>query len=235
MSRSRSRILVFCLLCSISLPRNDGAAGDPATKANPRSGWRFAFNDFMIAAWSPPNATEAEYALYRDAGFNVVMSPRYAFPKESLDLAERHGLQVMVDTYTPNDKPWGGKADAYTPHPSHHPATLTELKWLHESVGKHRALAGYLLGDDIGGLPKELIETTNFLREVAPHLFPWVCQCTYAWESLAKNGNPIADPQIYPTLYQAKMPPVFQRDEYCRVLDRLRRACRKHRLVSWPM
>lgn len=210
-------------------------SASPEKLSGPRWGWKFAFKDFVLAAWSPPNAAEAEYALYKDAGFNLVMTPRYAFPRESLDLAHKHGLKVMVDTYTPNDKPWGGQADRYTPHPSHHPATLAELKWLHERIGTHPALAGYLLGDDIGVLPQELIDTTNFLRENAPHLYPWICQCNFSPESLARVGNPLADPQIYPTLYHRNMPAALQRDEFCRDLNRLRQSCRKYHLVSWPM
>ena len=226
------RALAALLLAALLLPNRPAGAVE---QSDPGRGWRFAFQEFVIAAWSPPGATEAEYALYKDAGFNLVMSPRYAFPQQSLDLAAKHGLKVMVDTYAPNDHPWGGKADAYTAHPSHHPATLSELRWLHERVGKHPALAGYLLGDDIGVVPQELVETTEFLRRDAPHLFPWICQCTHAWESLARIGNPLADPQIYPTLYQKHLPATYQRDEYCKALDRLRQTCRRLHLVSWPM
>ena len=77
----------------------------------------------MIAAWSPPSATDAEYEVYREGGFNLVMSPRYSMPGECLDIAARHGLKVMVDTYARNGEPWGGTAAEYTAHPTHHPST----------------------------------------------------------------------------------------------------------------
>ena len=206
-----------------------------ADAPDPQAGWHFAFRDFVIAAWAPPPATEGDYALVKQAHFNLVMSPRYPLPDAALDLAQKHGLKVMVDTYTPNDKPWGGTASAYTPHPSHHPATLPELKWLHERYGQHPALAGYLLGDDYGKLPPELLETVNFLRQNAPHLFPWICQNDFRPESLVQAGQPLADPQLYPTLYQAQAPVEAQCALLCDALDRLRRACNQFHLISWPM
>ncbi|MDP2896760.1 MAG: hypothetical protein Q8Q12_09405 [bacterium] len=202
---------------------------------SPRAGWNFAFKHFVIAAWNPPAATEAEYRVYRDAGFNIVMSPRYALPDNALDLAQEHGLKVLIDTYTPNDKPWGGTAGKYTPHPDHHPATLPELVWLHERYGKHAALAGYLLGDDYGNLPQELVETTQYLRKNAPRLFPWVCQNVMSPKSLAQSGNPIMNPQIYPTLYQKNRPVDEQARLYCEGLNRLRESCKRYNLIMWPM
>jgi hypothetical protein len=218
-------ILMACRTCPVSA----------ADAKSPRDGWDFAFRDFVIGAWNPPGDNDAEYKLYREAGFNLVMSCRYVLPDKALDLAQKYGLRVMVDTYTPHDKPWGGTAGKYTPHPSHHPATLPELKWLHERYGQHQALAGYLLGDDYGALPPELVETTAFLRDNAPRLFPWVCQNVMSAESLAKAGNPIQDPQIYPTLYQKDWPAEEQAVEFCRQLEHLRQGCRKQDLIPWPM
>ena len=210
----------------------------PASAADaksPREGWDFAFKDFVIAAWNPPADNDAEYKVYRETGFNLVMSPRYVMPDKALELAQKHGLRVMIDTYTPHDKPWGGTASKYTPHPNHHPATLPELRWLHERYGKHPALAGYLLGDDYGAIPPELVETTAFLHDNAPRLFPWICQNVMSADSLAKAGNPIQDPQIYPTLYQKDWPAEEQAAEYCRQLEHLRQGCRKQDLIPWPM
>jgi len=215
--------------CLVGSAAESGPAGAPGT------GWDFRFRDFMLAAWDPPAATEAEYQVYREAGFNVVMSPRYALPGQALDLARAHGLRLMVDTYTPNDQPWGGQAGAYTPHPSHHPATLPELRWLHGRFGQHPALAGYLLGDDYGALPAELVETTRFLRENAPHLVPWVCQNVMSAASLAEAGNPVQNPQIYPTLYEAEWPVEEQCYRYCTQLRALRDGCLRHGLTPWPM
>lgn len=208
-------------------------AGAPAAEVP--AGWDFRFRDFLLAAWNPPAATDAEYQVYREAGFNVVMSPRYALPDEALDLAQRHGLMLLVDTYTPHDKPWGGQAGPYTPHPSHHPATVPELRWLHERCGGHPALAGYLLGDDYGALPDELVDTTRFLRTTAPHLIPWICQNVMSAASLAAAGNPVQNPQIYPTLYEADWPVAEQCYRYGTQLRLLRDGCRTHGLVPWPM
>ena len=202
---------------------------------DPQKGWDFAFKDFVIAAWNPPAATDAEYEIYRQAGFNIVMSPRYALPDEALELAQKYSLKLLVDTYTPNEKPWGGTASEYRPHPLHHPATLPELKWLHQRYGDHPALAGYLLGDDYGGLPQELIDTTKFMRENAPYLIPWICQNVMSAESLAKAGNPIMDPQIYPTLYQKDLQVEKQCQLYCDALQKLRMDCLEHNLTPWPM
>lgn len=226
-----SERLYALVLLTVLLPA--GVLG--ADGASPASGWRFAFRDFVIAAWNPPADTEAEYRAYREAGFNLVMSPRYSLPDHALDLAQRHGLRVMIDTYTPNDKPWGGTASAYTPHPTHHPATLPELQWLHARYGTHPALAGYLLGDDYGALPPELVATTRFLHDNAPHLFPWVCQNVMSADSLAGAGNPIQDPQLYPTLYQKGWPAGAQAAELCRLLQTLRRGCLRRGLTPWPM
>lgn len=211
------------------------AAVDSQELTNPHDGWDFAFKDFIIAAWNPPGVTDAEYKIYKQTGFNVIMGPRHTLPGEALDLAQKHGLKLLVDTYTPNDKPWGGTAAEYRPHPDHHPATLPELKWLHEKYGDHPALAGYLLGDDYGGLPQELIDTTDFLRENAPHLLPWVCQNVMNAESLAKAGNPFMDPQIYPTLYQKDLPVDKQCQLYCNAVQKLRVDCLKYNLIPWPM
>ena len=227
-------LAALALLAEATIVAQAGPAPG-AEASDPRADWDFAFTDFVIAAWSPPPATDADYRLVKDAHFNLVMSPRYELPDESLRLAEKHGLKVMIDTYTPNDKPWGGTASEYRPHPTHHPATLPELSWLHERYGRHPALAGYLLGDDYGALPPELVETTDFLRENAPHLFPWICQNSFQPKNLADNGNPIADPQLYPTLYQRNLPRDQQCALLCDLLDRLRKASNRLNMIPWPM
>ncbi|HIJ72557.1 MAG TPA: hypothetical protein HPP83_00510 [Candidatus Hydrogenedentes bacterium] len=201
---------------------------------DPHEGWNFKFKDFVIAAWSPPATTDAEYRLYKDAGFNVVMTPRNQFPDEALALAEKYGLAVMIDTYTPHGRPWGGVEGDYFPHPAHHPATFPELKWLVERYGDHPALAGILLGDDIGPLPPQLVKNTRWMREHAPHLIPWVCQCIYSPESLAEHGNPIYNPQFYPTLFAADLPAWEQAELYCSLLDSLRESAGQHNLTPWP-
>ncbi len=202
---------------------------------NPRAGWSFDFQDFVISAWSPPAPTDAEYAVYRRAGFNLVMSPRYEGLSDALMAAGRHELWVILDTYTPNDRPWGGNAASYTPHPSHHPATLPELKWLHRLYGEDPALAGYLLGDDQGALPPEMIEVTEWMHTHTPHLIPWICQNDMSPASLARNRNPFFNPQIYPTLYNANASAIDQCRALCADYERLKTGSQLYKLVMWPM
>ena len=139
-----------------------GAAGATDAK-NPRAGWNFKFKGFLIGAWWGPGASDAEVKIYMEAGFNVVMVGRYmqldgygdaAKGLKELDLAHKHGLGVMFDTYTKNDRPWGGKSGQVDGHPTHHAASLIELKWLHKTVGKHPALVGFMIGDDKSALEK---------------------------------------------------------------------------------
>jgi len=205
------------------------------TFRSPREGWDFGFKDFVIASWWGPANVDAQYEYYKKAGFNLVMYGRYA-PEDSLipalDLAEKHGLKVMFDTYTRNRTPWGGLPSGYRDDDFHHHATAPELRWLHEKVGGHPALAGYLLGDDQSGLPPDIVENTHFLREKAPHLFPWVCQNYMAPQSLAYHGNPLLNPQIYPTLYQQDLSGPDQMRSFCDSLQALRNGCEKYGLVS---
>ena len=235
MGGNRAYGVRFGAIAAALLVAGAARAGESGGARPATDGWRFAFRDFVIAAWSPPADNDAEYRVYREAGFNIVMGPRHRLPDGALALAQKHGLKVMVDTYAPNDKPWGGTAGPYTPHPSHHPATLPELKWLHQRYGRHPALAGYLLGDDIGVVPPELVQTTRFLRDHAPHLFPWVCQNSHSVGSLAACGNPIGNLQIYPTLYDVDVPVWLQTYRVCRQLDACRQDYRRHGMLMWPM
>ncbi|MBM3495137.1 MAG: hypothetical protein FJX72_12580 [Armatimonadetes bacterium] len=208
-----------------------------------RDRWRFKFNRFLIGAWWGPDATDAEMKSYREAGFNVVMAGRYmqmdsygnpAHAVRELDLAAKHGMGVMFDTYTKNDRPWGGKADPYEPHPNHHPATLTELKWLYERIGRHRALVGFMIGDDQGSVVARSKACTDFLFERRPHLMPWLC----GWidpTNLSANNNPIANPQIYPTLYEWALPAEDLAQRYCAAYASYSRRCRENGVVFWPM
>ncbi|MCP4639266.1 MAG: hypothetical protein GY851_02465, partial [bacterium] len=54
-------------------------------------------------------------------------------------------------------------------------------------------------------------------------------------ESLAGHGNPIANPQIYPTLYQRDRPASDQARLFCRALNLLRDATLEHNVIPWPM
>lgn len=204
--------------------------------------WDFALKDFIVGAWLGPDGTDAEVRVYAEAGFNVVMLGRYMSHgsyasvdsiQSELDLAQRHRLWAMVDTYTQNDKPWGGVAPA-GPMPGHHNASLAELEWLHARVGQHPALAGYMLGDDQGQMAGTLAETTAYLRETAPHLIPWVCGWVRA-DDLASNGNPFANWQIYPTLYSTNEPAEVQCRMYCDTFDSLRASCEATGVTPWPM
>lgn len=220
------------------------AASAPASEApRPRDLWRFKLDDFVIGAWWGPDATDAELALYRAAGFNVVMSGRYMQLetyadvercRAELDLAGRHGLGVMIDTYTKNDRPWGNQPGPFDEHPLHHPANLAELTWLHERVGRHPALVGYMIGDDQGSISPRSAACGEFLRQNAPHLMPWLC----GWISpahLAAHQNPIVNPQIYPTLYNWELPADELAQRYAAAFAAFSRPCRDLGLLFWPM
>lgn len=217
------------------------AAGQPDKPVRDR--WHFKFRNFVIGAWWGPDATEAEMKSYRDAGFNVVMAGRYMQLNSygsaeravsELDLAAKYGLGVMFDTYTMNDRPWGGKADPHDEKSSHHPATLTELKWLYDRIGKHPALVGFMIGDDQGAVGLRSKACTQFLFEHKPQLMPWLC----GWidpKNLATNNNPIADPQIYPTLYEWGLPTEDLAQRYCAAYASYSRCCRENGIIFWPM
>ena len=129
-------------------PQEGGAAVASPMKRLRGGCWNFRYRAFPIGAFNGPAATDAEYRVYKDCGFNVVITPRYShyggYDKvaEALDLAHKHGLAAVLETYTHHTRPWGGKAGKWYRHRSHHPATLPELKWIHERYGKHPALIG---------------------------------------------------------------------------------------------
>lgn len=206
--------------------------------------WDFKFKDFVIGAWWGPSATEAEMKVYKEAGFNVVMSGRYMQLDSygdadkglrELDLARKYGLGVMFDTYTKNDRPWGGKAGPTDQHSVHHPASLIELQWLYDRIGRHPALAGFMIGDDQGSVSDRAAACTDFLyRQSRPQLMPWLCGWI-APQNLAQHNNPIADPQIYPTLYQWSLPAPELARQYAATYARFSRQCREQGVLFWPM
>ncbi len=211
----------------------------------PMQAWQFRYRGFIIGAWWGPSASDAELRLYKEAGFNVVMAGRYmqlddyADPDKGireLDLARKHRLWVMFDTYTKNDRPWGGKrSEEPYEHPSHHPASLAELQWLYERIGKHPALLGFMIGDDQGEVTPRSAQCTRFLFEQPkPHLIPWLC----GWippENLARHNNPIANPQIYPTLYEWQLSAEQLALRTVNAYAAYWRQCRQHGIIFWPM
>ena len=168
--------------------------------------------------------------------------------KTHLNLLDKHKVAALIDVYYlnyPTSGQWWndehkGKPrlfDRYGSEPnlSVGQSTDTSIKWLQEIIGDHPALAGYLLGDDKGELPPDIVEATHFLRKQAPHLLPWVCQNVMKAQSLAEAGNPIMDPQMYPTLYQKDKSASEQARLYCQLLQRLRQDCLTYDLIMWPM
>ncbi len=168
--------------------------------------------------------------------------------KGHLDLLEKHEVAALIDVYYlnyPTTGQWWNPAHEDEPslydrygseaNLSAGKSTDTSIKWLQEIFGDHPALAGYLLGDDKGELPADIVAATHFLRETAPHLLPWVCQNVMNAQSLAQAGNPIMDPQMYPTLYQKNQPATEQARLYCEQLQQLRQDCLKYDLIMWPM
>ena len=230
------------------------AAGRAATvRRGAMEGWDFRFKGFVIGAWWGPGATDAEVAAYKAAGFNAVMIGRYMVVDETgtpayderfggaeviaeqLDLARRHGLWAMIDTYTPNEQPWGGVKGIVDGHPHHHAASLVELKWLCARFADHPALLGILLGDDKSALNDRMRAGTRFLRENHPGVMPWICQNVPNPPSLAAHGNPIFNPQIYPTLYRRGDTAGQNALSYCASYAMMRQACGKYGLLMWPM
>ncbi|MDR3688072.1 MAG: hypothetical protein P4L46_01745 [Fimbriimonas sp.] len=227
-------------LCLLAL------AGQPIVHApSARDEWSFKFRKFVIGAWWGPNATDAEMKLYKRAGFNVVMGGRYMQLDDygdpdkgvrELQLAEKYGLGLLFDTYTKNDHPWGGlKGSGYDSHSVHHAASLAELKWLYNRIGKSRALIGFMIGDDQGTVSPRTAECTAFLHSLPkPHLFPWLC----GWippDDLARHSNPICDPQIYPTLYSWGQSAERSAADYAGSYWSTSRQCQKNGVMFWPM
>lgn len=216
----------------------------PSAHNRPRANWDFKFKDFVIGAWWGPGATDAEMKLYKEAGFNVVMSGRYmqldAYGDadkglQELDLAHKYGLGVLFDTYTKNDRPWGGKAGPVEPHPNHHPASLPELQWLYARLHRHPALIGFMIGDDQGEVSSRAADCTQFLyAQPRPHLMPWLCGWI-APQNLAAHNNPIEDPQIYPTLYAWDLPADALAQQYAAAYAGTSRQCRDLGVIFWPM
>ncbi len=229
------------------------AGGIALAGSNPMQGWNFRFKGFVIGAWWGPGETDAEMAVYKEAGFNVAMIGRYmavdahGLPrydgrfgkadmlKKQLDLCRRHGVWAMVDTYTPNDRPWGGRMGKIDGHPRHHAASLVELKWLCDRLAPHPALLGFLLGDDKSRLNARMIGCTRYLQAQHPDLMPWICQNRADPRSLAQNGNPIFNLQIYPTLYRRRDSAARNALAYCSAFAAMRRAGRRYGLLMWPM
>ena len=236
-------VVVGAVCCSLSAETRPAVEKSPSNPMSRLRGekWNFKFKKFPIGAFNGPNATDAEYQVYKECGFNVVITPRYLHyggydkVEEALDLAGKHGLAAVVETYTHHTRPWGGKAGKWYRHRSHHPATLPELQWIHKRYGKHPAVIGYMLADDVGNLPAQVVETTKWLRDNEPRLWPWVCQLTLRTGSLARAGNPLVIPQLYATLYKSHYPPTNRMQYYCRQIDTLRRSCLGQGLLPQPM
>lgn len=213
-----------------------------AAEKRPRDHWDFRFKDFVIGAWWGPGSTEPEVKLYQEAGFNVIMVGRYMQLDNygdadkglrELDLAQKYGLGAMFDTYTKNDRPWGGHRPADAT-PMHHAASLIELQWLFGKVGQHPALVGFMIGDDQASVMGRSDDCIKFLHAQGAHLIPWLC----GWISspnLAEHNNPIANPQIYPTLDQWGQPAEELARQYAATYAKYSRQCRDLGLVFWPM
>ena len=76
------------------------AGADPEEAVrSPQEGWDFRLKDFVIAAWVPPAVSDAEFQLYQECGFNLVMSNRYVLPDEALD-----GIQMLSGSSTEGRK-----------------------------------------------------------------------------------------------------------------------------------
>jgi hypothetical protein len=223
---------------------------------NPQLGWNLKFPSFVIGAWWGPQTNDVQMQQYKEAGFNVAMIGRYMVtPPEKysdqfgtaellqshLDACQKHGLGAMMDTYTSNDRPWGGQKLPGDGQKGHHACSFEELQWLCQKLGAHPALRGILIEDDFmqnhrPGSTERSKASTQFLRENYPHLLPWLCTAA-PWNRgvtkyLAAVGNPVYNPQIYPFAGGADTKVILA---YCKDLEAMRQDCKKYNLIMWPM
>lgn len=244
-----SRVLCVISL-TIGLLGSMTPRGRAQSDAGPLAGWDFRFKGFVIGAWWGPEAVDAEMDAYKQAGYNVVMIGRYmtrpdsnynerfgtaALIREQLDFCKRHKIWAMIDTYTPNDRPWGGVMGQVDGHSKHHACSFEELQWICKHFADHPAVLGILLGDDKSQLNQRMSRGTKFLRENHPGIMPWICQNSPNPASLAEHGNPIFNPQIYPTLYQRENTAQQNALSYCGSYAMMRRECQRLGLLMWPM
>ncbi len=221
-----------------------GALMSSAAADRPRDRWDFKFKDFVVGSWWGPAPTDPDVKLYVDCGFNIVMVgrymelPDYAHPEKvaaELDSAHKYGLGAMIDTYTLNTCPWGNQPAPKKTRRGHHCCTFEELVWIYKKFGHHPAVVGILLGDDQHRMTPRTIKCTDFLfKQPRPHLFPWICGIVPP-KDLAEHNNPIENPQIYPTLYQWKLPADQQAMKYCQAFAYYAKGCRDYGVIFWPM
>jgi len=210
---------------------------------------RFKFRDFVIGAWWGPDPSEANYKVYTEGGFNVLMTyrnraasylagdmkygPDYQLPDREMELARKLGIHVLLDTYMLNDTPWGGVAlDPPETNGSHHPARLAELKWLQKRYGADPMLVGYLLGDNCG-LHDYMADNARYLLETAPGLFPWMSTNPDP-NAQADVPMPLLTTQNYPFLYQVNDPEPAKRKAFCDRLEVDRVHANTHGMALWP-
>jgi len=207
---------------------------------SPKNGWDFKFKDYPIGAWYGPYASDEEVQLYKNAGFNVIMVGRYmnndnldlspAMIDRHLNLAEKFGLNAIFDSYS--NYSWSDNPVKN----DQHPISLEELQWVYNRFGNHPALVGFLLGDDQLLVTDQLRSTTRYIRENCPHLMPWICQNRdFLATTLLEIGNPIANWQMYASLYNRTTPAADQMQLYCNQLIKLNKLCDRYDLTMWPM
>ena len=198
---------------------------------------QFKFQDFVIGTWWGPDANEEAYKLYKEAGFNVLMqASRGQLPDKELDLAQKVGLKVLIDTFTTNDKPWGGvQPPDVDPHaPGLHVARLGEMKWLQGQYGEHPALVGYLLNDNCG-LHDYTVACAKYLLQTGSGLFPWMStNPDPAGQAKIRAAMPILTTQNYPFLYQVNAPEPAKRAAFCNRLELDRVDVNRYDMCMWP-
>ena len=234
------RILQWCAPAVCLVSAAVAGAQNPAAPAD--AAWKFKTQLFLIGSLRGPEATDEKYAAYKANGLNVVVTPQFAYAQSfedvdrALDLAQKHGLAAVLDTLTSqkSGKTWGGKPGEWYRPVDAHPPTLAQFQWIQERYGKHPALAGYLLADDFVIMPPRVVESTRWLRENAPQLWPCVSQMTFAPEYLMSAEIPIAMPQLYGALRSAHRDPVKRMEFFC---DQVQEVCRERPsgLVPWPV
>ena len=234
-------------------------AGQGQRPRSPRENWRLQTFPLGSAGWQP-SPTDPEYWDYSQIGFNTVLTPRddFATPEQvssSLAEAARHGLWVIIDTYTNDDRPWGGvRPDGRFSEGGHHPATEAELRWLVGQFSAFPRLVGFWLGDDLpadfaNSAPRAAItQSLNYLRDQRPDLIPWVDH-NYLFQgfpapvmrphnlaigsvSLDAVRSPIHSAQLYPLDGTG---PLQWRDPILRDLAQLARSTAYKDKLMWPI
>lgn len=161
---------------------------------------------------------------YAEANFNVIQlsdrtptrldpSDSWDFVQRGLGFAKEYGLQVILDTYGPARRPWGGvKGGRYAfgpgtfdnssvtlpnwPGVQFKKLTPPELEWMTPQLIAQPHVIGVLITDDGVDLASDEVYMSQWLRNNTP-LIPYMNQCSDGSEWLPRAGTPWNAPELY--------------------------------------